>query len=100
MRILRVISSINPEHGGPTAGLISSSEALTKLGHSTEVVTVDDRDSPFLKNLPFRVHACGGSQSFYEYSSRLLGWLRANTSRFDIVIQDGLWNYTSLATWK
>jgi glycosyltransferase involved in cell wall biosynthesis len=100
MKILRVIGSVNLKDGGPIEGLIRSSEAWSKLGHTTEVATLDDEDSQLLKKFSFRVHAFGGRSKFYGHSPRLVDWLRANASRFDIVIQHGLWNYTAFATWS
>src|SRR5262245_4361564 len=100
MKILRVIGSVNPDYGGPIEGLIRSSEALSKLGHITEVATLDHEDSELPKNFPFRVHSFGSLTKFYEFSPHLVGWLRANASRFDIVILEGLWKYTAFATWK
>jgi glycosyltransferase involved in cell wall biosynthesis len=98
MKILRVIASTNPSHGGPIEGLRQSTSVFTELGHHTEVVTLDEPDSPWLANYPFPITALGRSSRLYSYSPRLLSWLRDNASRFDFVIQHALWNYTAYAT--
>jgi glycosyltransferase involved in cell wall biosynthesis len=98
MNILRVVASSDPVHGGPIEGLRQSTAIFTKLGHRTEVVTLDDPDSPWLRDYPFPIHALGRSARLYSYSPRLADWLQANASRFDVVIQHGLWNYTGYAT--
>jgi glycosyltransferase involved in cell wall biosynthesis len=98
MNILRVIASTNPAHGGPVEGLRQSTTILTKLGHTTEVVTLDDPESAWLGNYPFPIHALGRTARIYLYSPPLVAWLRANIARFDAVIQHGLWNYTAYAT--
>lgn len=100
MKILRVIGSADPNYGGPIEGLIRSSYELSRLGHQSEIVTLDSPDSQFLAEIPFKVHALGRVTRIYDYSPSLLKWLRANAPRFDFVIQHGLWNYTAFATWK
>jgi glycosyltransferase involved in cell wall biosynthesis len=100
MKILRVIGSVDPNYGGPIEGLIRSSEVLSGLGHTTEVASLDDAGSPFLKKFPLALHAFGGHLKYYGYAPGMVKWLRANASRFDMVIQHGLWNYTAFATWS
>jgi glycosyltransferase involved in cell wall biosynthesis len=100
MKILRIIGSVNPNYGGPIEGLIRSSEVLSGLGHVTEVASLDNADSPFLENFPLALHAFGGQLKYYGYAPGMIKWLRENATRFDMVIQHGLWNYTAFATWS
>jgi glycosyltransferase involved in cell wall biosynthesis len=94
------MGSLDPKYGGPIEGLLKSSEALSKLGHMTEVATLDSPNSPWLNDFPFPVHAFGRTLRLYEFSPRLVGWLRVNAPRFDVVIQHGVWNFSGFATWK
>ncbi len=95
MRILHIVGSINPAAGGPT-------EAIRMIihyrppGYEAEVATLDSPDAPFLKELPFTVHALG-TQSSAWYSPKLIPWLKANRDRFDGVIVHGLWEFTGMA---
>jgi glycosyltransferase involved in cell wall biosynthesis len=96
MRILHIVGSINPAAGGPT-------EAIRMIiryrppGYEAEVVTLDNPDSPFLREFPFEVHALGNRKKSW-YSPRLIPWLVKNRDRFDGFIVHGLWEFTGLAT--
>lgn len=100
MKILRVIASVNPEHGGPIEGLKRSSAMLTQWGHETEVVTFDDPTAAYLKNVPFPVHACGPGKGKFGYAPRLAPWVRENAARFDVAVLHGLWNYAPIGAWR
>lgn len=98
LRILRVISSINPKGGGPIEGVKQLYAPMHALGVDLEVACCDAPDEPWLANcgLPI-VHALGPAKGHYGYTSRLLPWLRKNAPRFDAVIVNGIWQYHGLA---
>ncbi len=98
MRILHVISSVNPKGGGPIEGVRQLHLPLAHAGHCVEIVSLDSPDSPYLLDFPITVHPMGPSRLGYAYSSRLIPWLRKNASRFDAVIVNGIWQYHSFAT--
>jgi glycosyltransferase involved in cell wall biosynthesis len=100
MKILRVIGSMDPAHGGPCQGIRNSIPALKKLGVENEVVTLDDPSAPFLAKDPFKTHALGPAKGPWRYGSQLIPWLVDNLNRFDIVIVHGLWLYYSQAAGK
>ncbi len=100
MRILRIISSLNPQQGGPMEGLRQITTALTSAGHETEVACLDPPEGPWLTGLPFAVHPLGPPRGRYYYSARLTPWLRANAGRFDCAVVHGTWQYPSFATWR
>ncbi len=96
MHILHIISTLDPAAGGPAEGvrlLLSQTNEWTG-----EVVTLDAPGAPFLRDLPFSVHAVGPIHSVYGYSKNLLPWLRANRNRFDGFLLNGMWQYCGLAT--
>jgi len=96
MRILHIISTLNPAAGGPSEGvrLLLSFE---REGYVGEVVTFDDPNADYLNNLPFRVNAIGPVNSTYGFTPRLYPWLKQNRDRFDGFIVNGLWQYCGLA---
>ena len=100
MKLLHVVPTINPATGGVAEGVRQIATANIKMGHVVEVATLDSADESWLQNLPFKVHPLGPSKLGYRYSSNLIPWLRENTSSFDAVIVDGLWQYHGYATWK
>ncbi|MEO6569760.1 MAG: glycosyltransferase [Opitutaceae bacterium] len=97
MKILQVISSLNPAYGGVSACLDALTPELVKLGHASEVVCLDDPKEPFLKTFPGKVHAIGPARFSYQYSSQLVPWLRRTAARFDVVVVHGLWQFHSFA---
>lgn len=100
MRILHVISSVNPAGGGPIEGIKQLGVTLLTQGHCVEIVSLDPPDAPYLAQAPLPVHALGPVQLKYGFSPRLVPWLRANASRYDAVIVNGIWQYHSYGTWK
>jgi glycosyltransferase involved in cell wall biosynthesis len=100
VKILRVIASTNPALGGPIEAIRQTTKALLALGHVTELVTVDDPNESWIKCDNLFIHALGPCTQIYSYCSRLTPWLKSNGNKYDIIIQHGLWNYTSFATWN
>src|SRR5699024_492750 len=98
MKILRVISSMDPEYGGPCQGIRNSIPALKELGVHNEVLSFDKPDEQFLGNDGFIIHAIGPAQNPYSFSPRLSNWLQKNLGRFDAVIIHGLWQHNSYGT--
>jgi glycosyltransferase involved in cell wall biosynthesis len=98
MRLLHVISSTNPQGGGPIEGVKQLHAPLGDLGVSVEIACCDAPGSPWhaADGMP-PVHALGPSRLDYGYTPRLVPWLRQNATRFDAVIVNGLWQYDGLA---
>jgi glycosyltransferase involved in cell wall biosynthesis len=99
MKILHVISSVDPHGGGPIEGIRQLALAHARAGHETEVASIDAPEGP-PPDFPFAVHRLGPPATHYRYSARLLPWLRANAPRFDAIVVNGLWQYGSFATWR
>jgi glycosyltransferase involved in cell wall biosynthesis len=98
MRILHIIATLDPASGGP-AESVRTLMRFAIIGYTGEVVTLDAPDAPFLKGLPFPVHALGPVSTTYSFSPKLYRWLQANYKRFDGVVVNGLWNFCGLAAW-
>jgi len=99
MRILHIIGTVNPEAGGPSES-VRVLMGFGPIGYTGEVVTLDDPEAPFLKELDFPIHALGPTKGTYGYNKKLLPWLIANRDRFDGVVVNGLWQYCGLAAWR
>ncbi|HEX2853325.1 MAG TPA: glycosyltransferase [Opitutaceae bacterium] len=97
MKILQVISSLNPAGGGVAACLQSLTPELVALGHTSEVATLDRPDEPFLAAFPGPVHALGPARLGYQYSPKIVPWLRQEAKGFDVVVVHGLWQYHGFA---
>ncbi|RYG42901.1 MAG: glycosyl transferase family 1, partial [Chitinophagaceae bacterium] len=100
MRILRVISSMDPALGGPGEGIRNSIYELQKLGITNEVVCLDNPDAGFLTKDQFTVHALGKGSGPWYYNKNLVPWLVEHLGEFDTIIIHGLWLFHGYATRK
>ncbi len=98
MRILHVISSVNPLTGGPIEGVKQRGAELIRLGHLVEIVCLDDPTAAHLVDFPLPVHALGPSNGRYQYNPKLIPWLIRHAPSFDAVVVNGLWQYHGFAT--
>jgi glycosyltransferase involved in cell wall biosynthesis len=99
MRILHIIGTLNPAAGGPTES-VRVLLSYGPIGYTGEVVTLDDPSAPYLKEIPFPVHALGPTSTTYGFNAKLLPWLIDNRHRFDGVVVNGLWQYCGFAAWR
>lgn len=99
-RILHVIRSVGATGGGPVEAIKLLASVHQRLGHDSEVVALDDPNDAAVQSFPFRCHAMVPSLTGYGYSSRLVPWLRANRSRYDVIFVHGLWQYGSFGVWR
>ncbi|MDE1190599.1 MAG: glycosyltransferase [Arachidicoccus sp.] len=99
MRILRVITSMNPANGGPSQGIRNMVPALEKLGIANEIVTFDNPSDTFLHEESLTIHALGEAKNPYQYTSALNKWLETYLGKYDVVIIHGLWLYNSYGTY-
>jgi glycosyltransferase involved in cell wall biosynthesis len=100
MKILHVITSVNPVGGGVIEAVKQWAAVLTELGHSVEIASLDSPQADWLGSAGQTVHALGPGTKGYGYSAKLTPWLRANRRNYDCVIIDGLWQYGSYGTWR
>jgi glycosyltransferase involved in cell wall biosynthesis len=100
MKLLHVISLTDPESGGPIEALLRISEVLVRDGHQVAVASLEDEKELEHRNFPFPVTGLGRGTRPYSYNSRLAPWLKQNARHFDVVVLHGLWNYSSLGSWR
>jgi len=100
MRLLHVIRSLNPASGGPTDSAHMFAAAHQRAGNTVELATLDAPEEGFTQVAGAEVHPLGPGQGNYGFQPRLLDWLKANRSRFDGVIVNGLWQYHGVAARK
>ncbi|WP_322030754.1 glycosyltransferase [Paraburkholderia sp. J76] len=93
MKILHLVSTVDPRSGGPIEGVRQSGLAMTALGHQIEVASLDPIDAPYVREFPLPLHALGPGRGHYGYCPAYVAWLRANARRFDAAIVHGLWQY-------
>ena len=100
MKILHIIGSMDPKSGGPCQGIRNSNTEMAKLGTTREVVSLDPPDAAFLGMDDFPVHPLGPTTGVWQYTPKLKPWLLTNLSRFDVVIINGIWIFSSYMAWK
>jgi glycosyltransferase involved in cell wall biosynthesis len=98
MRVLHVISSMDPKSGGVCEAVRIFANGLEDLDVTNEVVSVDDIQ--FNGNDRYISHLLGPAKNSWFYSKKLLPWLIDNISRFDAVIVHGLWLYHGYAVYR
>lgn len=100
MKILHVISSVNPKGGGVIEGVNQLSLLHTKMGHQVEICSLDLPISEFVLRSEIKVHALGPVNGTYGYNKFLVRWLKAHAHEYDAIIVNGLWQYVSFAVWR
>jgi glycosyltransferase involved in cell wall biosynthesis len=106
MKLLRCISSLNPALGGPQEAVRQGCLGLPDLGHSVEVVCLDEPEAPWLLDYPATVHALGPTKPTlrttlsqpYRVSVRFVRWMHAHAETYDAVIIEGVWQFVGLGT--
>ena len=93
MKILHVISSMDPRTGGPGQAIRNLAAPTAAMGHAMEAVCLDDPASEFIAQDTFPIHALGKGRGPWGYHAALRPWLKDNLSRYDAAILNGQWQY-------
>lgn len=101
MRVLHVIASLSPVHGGTTTSCLQMVDGLQNLGLSVEIAASDD-DGPGKRlepqaaerSLPNR-HYFAKDREFYSYAPSMGVWLDQNITQFDLVHVHGLFSHVN-----
>ena len=102
MKLLQILRSVDPAGGGPIEGVLQSSLACQRLGHTVEVLALDDPAAPYLRDFPLPLHVLGpaGAGAGYGYSPDYVPWLRRHARDYDAVVVNSLWQYHGLGAWR
>ena len=100
MKLLRLIATLDPRHGGPSAGLRAITPALAALGHHTTFVTLDGPGRGVGVPGDSELVELGPARGGYAFAPRLEPWLRANARRYDAVFVHGLWQHHGRVAWR
>ena len=104
LRILHVIPSTDPTHGGPSATMWAIGRALEGSDRHLTMATIHakEMDAATPGNEAFdeggwRIHSFPETIRFYTVSVPLWRWLRANISSFDVVHIHALFSFSTTA---
>jgi glycosyltransferase involved in cell wall biosynthesis len=100
MKILRSIHSVNPAFGGPIESVKQSSAILARRHHDVEIISLDAPTDPWVRNFPMPLHALGPGRSRYGYSPRFSRWVTERHANYDVILVQGLWQYSSFGIWR
>lgn len=100
MKLLRVISSLNPRNGGPIEGLVQTTRILRERGIEVTVICMDASDADWLAQYDFPIVATGSVEGTYRYSKGLSSWLDLHIKNFDEILIHGIWQFHSFATFQ
>ena len=94
-KILRIISTLNPEYGGPSRAIIDSSIILNLNGIDVDILTCDKPKQSFFKSKKIKVINMGPSLlGTYWFSFKLFYWLLKNREKYDSFIVHGIWQFS------
>lgn len=97
IKLLRVISSMNPKTGGPPNGIKYITPFLDELNIETTIVCLDDINDEFIKKSSLNIIALNENKTPWQYNSKLYNWLLNNLINYDTVIVHGIWLYHTYA---
>lgn len=100
MKILHIITSMNPKLGGVCQVLRNLNPYLIENGIHVEIVSLDNEYDDFDVKDDFIIHKIGHGRTSYQYQPKLVKWLNNNVLNFDCVIVHGLWQYHNFALYK
>ena len=100
MRLLHVISSLDPRLGGTVEAVRAFSAEQARQGHGVTVVTLDAPDQAYFARFSVPVTALGPSRGIFAYNRKLTAWMRAHRDEFDAVVLHGIWEFSVLGAWR
>lgn len=100
LKVLHILSKIDPKAGGVAKAVDIAVGALNAVGCENEVACFDDPKAIFLQQSPFKIYAQGPANNSYSYSSKFKHWALHNFQNYDHIIIHGLWQYSSFGTWR
>ena len=94
MKVLRVVTTMNPKAGGVVEAIHQVAKELNRSGWQMDVLCFDDIDAQWIINSDFyKVYAIGKGLSAYSFKLNYLPWLYKHCREYDLVIIDGLWQF-------
>lgn len=102
MKILHVISSMDPATGGVCQAVRSIIKGLNQEYPSltNTVVCCDPENSEYQKSDQFSLVLTGPCKTSWSYTPNLKRWLKTNISDYDVIIVHGLWQYQTYAVYR
>jgi glycosyltransferase involved in cell wall biosynthesis len=100
MKILHIISSMDPNAGGTSQAVRNMIPNLQKFHTDNEVICFDNPDLVYGGSDDFKIYKIGNGKTSYQYQPLLIKWLKINLSQYEAVIVHGIWQYHNYAIYK
>lgn len=100
MRILHIIHSADPKGGGPIEAIRILTQHHLEQGRSVEVLSLDGPQFESSLGAHVPIHCMGPGRGNYGYSPRFTQWLDKNHQRFDALIINGVWQFSSFGAYR
>jgi glycosyltransferase involved in cell wall biosynthesis len=94
MRVLRVVTSMDPQAGGVVEAIHQTAKALNADKWKMDVLCFDDKNAPWVNRTQnYNIYALGKGISSYCINFKYFSWLLKYSRNYDVVILDGLWQF-------
>jgi glycosyltransferase involved in cell wall biosynthesis len=98
MKLMSIITTLNPAHGGPVECATQLHKNMIAMGHSYDVVTLDSPDADWNARLPFTPIALGKKGHDHRmFEPELVRFLKRRQSEYDGTILHGIWTVPTVA---
>ena len=99
MKLLHVIQSVNPKHGGPIEGVRQQAREHILNKNLVDIASLDSVDDLFLAFPNTPVYPCKSTFLDNIFPVTLYKWLKFNHADYDAIFLDGIWGFHLLASW-
>ena len=96
VKLLRIISTLDPKYGGPSKAIIDNSLYLVSKGIKVDIITNDLRNSNFYKNSKLKIINIGKKYFSKSFNPLLFFWILKNKHNYNRFIVHGIWELNTI----
>ena len=96
VRLLRIISTLNPKYGGPSKAIIDNSLYLKTKGIKVDIITNDPFGSKFYKGNKLKIINVGSKYLPISFNPFLFFWILKNKKKYNNFVVHGIWELNTI----
>ena len=96
VKLLRIISTLDPKFGGPSRAIIDNSLYLQSKGIIVDIVTNDLADTKFYKDKKIKVINVGSKYFPKSFNPLLFFWILKNRHNYNKFVVHGIWEFNTI----
>ncbi len=100
MKLLQIVTSMNPKSGGPSQGIRNLNSIFPKLDLQVDILTFDNEVSSVEELNSYQLINLGYGITSFQYHKKLKKWLIKNLTNYDFVSVHGIWQYHNVAVYQ